>query len=91
MSEYLGINPENKKQARIFYCYLEANNLSEDRHACIVIEELSKRHKFKVLRAIPQTLFNGWDFWVEFDFYPTADYCLPSYCRKVKWKGIGVP
>ena len=60
-------NPENKNQARLFYCARTAFDHGEMRHPSIVIDEMAGNHNIKVLGKIPQSLFDGWDFWVEIE------------------------
>lgn len=85
-SPLLGINPNNTHQARVFFDMFLANEAGENRHPVTVVEELSKTLGFKILNRVPQSLFDGWDFWIEFDKPPK----LPDYFRAgIKWKRIG--
>lgn len=85
-SSLLGINPNNTHQARVFFDMYKANDAGENRHPVTVVEELSKTLGFKILNRVPQSLFDGWDFWIEFDKPPK----LPEYFRSgIKWKRIG--
>lgn len=65
-----GLNPENNKQARVFFNYLTMQDAGENRHASLVMQELGDKLGFKVIGAVPQTLFDGWDYWIEFDIAP---------------------
>jgi hypothetical protein len=40
---------------------------------------------FRILGAVPQSIADGWDFWIEFDGEPT----FPDYFTKRPWKPIG--
>jgi hypothetical protein len=80
-----GINQDNPKQARVFYDLFEAYKYGERRHPQIVMKELAERHGFRILGKVPQTLFDGWDYWIEFETPPD----LPPIFRDVPWKGIG--
>ena len=80
-----GINPENCKQRRLFYCYQAADGQGETRHAQVVMRELAEKHSFKILCAIPQSLGRGWDFWIGFETAPN----LPHYFNEGDWKPVG--
>ena len=80
-------NPENKNQVRYFYCARTAFDHGEMRHPSIVIDEIASKCHFKVLGKIPQTAFDGWDFWVEFE---DSIYVLvvPPFFMDYGWKPI---
>jgi hypothetical protein len=80
-----GMNPNNPKQARLFYDLIEACEYGEKRHPVVVMEELAKKYGFKILDRVPQSLFDGWDFWIEFEELPN----LPPIFRDVPWKRVG--
>jgi len=81
------LNPNNTKQARLFYCYDKASDAGEDRNATIVLQELSERLGFKRIGAVPQTMAYGWDFWIEFE---NGSPELPDYFMfGVPWEHIG--
>jgi len=80
-----GINPDNPKQARVFFDMIDADKVGEHRHPQIVMKEISEKHHFKIISCVPQSLFDGWDFWIEFDTFPE----LPPLFRKVDWKPVG--
>ena len=81
------INPDNRNQARLFFCMYSARDNKEDRHPQIVMNDLAIKHKFKILGAVPQTAFDGWDFWVEFDDIEEI-HELPPLFRFLEWKPI---
>lgn len=82
----LGINPNNPMQARVFYDFYTAYDVKEDRHPELVMKELSKKHNFTILFSVPQTIADGWDFWIEFKQKPN----LPTLFRDgITWKRIG--
>lgn len=80
-------NPANPKQRRLFYDLMSAAfECGEERHPQTVMRELSTRLGFTILGAVPQSLFDGWDYWVE-ESRP-VDY--PKFLqRSVPWKSIG--
>ena len=81
----LGVNPENDKQRRVFFCGWSANNVGEKRHPQIVMAELAKKYNFKILACVPQSIADGWDFWIESD--EIMD--LPDYLCDFIWKPVG--
>jgi hypothetical protein len=82
------VNPDNQKQARLFYDLREANDRGENRHPQIVMRELAGKHGFTILDSVPQSLFDGWDYWIESD--NLMDLHLPKFFREnVPWKAIG--
>ena len=87
--EIKGINPENKKQARVFYDLLSAvYEDKEVRHPLIVMRLLEVQYEFKIIGKIPQTLFDGWDFWIEAENIEQVLSQLPKYIKNVPWKGV---
>lgn len=82
-----GFNPSDKSQARVFFSYEAAFRAGEKRHASEIINELAAGQNFKVIGAVPQTLFEGLDYWIEFASAPE----LPNTFRDVPWKPVGQP
>ncbi len=80
-----GTNPDNPKQRRLFFDMIDAYEFGEKRHPQIAMKELAEKCKFKIIGCVPQSLFDGWDFWIEFDEEPI----LPPIFRSVPWKPIG--
>jgi hypothetical protein len=80
-----GLNPTNKKQARVFFSYLSAEDAGEARHAETVMTELAAEKGFAVIGKCPQTLFDGWDYWIEFHTAPE----LPLFFQDSPWKPVG--
>ena len=74
-------------QQYCFYCLESASEVGEDRHPQTVVRELAATLGFRVLGSLPQSLFTGWDFWIEMDESKTVT--LPSYLKAHKWKPIG--
>ena len=70
----LGI-PIRINKARLFLSYISAYNLGEKRHAQIIMKELSIKHGFVITESIPQSVGDGWEFFIEFDKTPK----LPDY------------
>lgn len=82
-----GINPNNNKQARIFLDLNELYYSGIKGIPCEIMNRLAYEHGLKILDCVPQTLFDGIDFWIEFDTYPEG---LPDIFRDVPWRPIGV-
>ena len=80
-------NPNNPKQARLFFCMFKAMELEENGHPVDIMMGLAIKHKFKIIDRIPQSLFDGWDFWVEFEDPKEIDL-LPKLFRNIEWKPI---
>jgi hypothetical protein len=81
-----GRNPDNHFQRRVFFHLRAANESGEKRHPQEAMRELAAMYNFGILAAVPQSLFDGWDFWIEESAnMPT----LPSYLLKVPWKSVG--
>ena len=81
-------NPENKNQVRLFYCLRTAFDHEEMRHPSIVMDEIAERCNLKVLGKIPQTAFDGWDFWIEVE--DSRDVLvLPPFLMDYGWKPVG--
>lgn len=80
-----GRNPENQSQRRVFFHAYAAYDVGEKRHPLTVMQELAERHGFRTLAAVPQSLFDGWDFWIEECAAPVAAPYLLDY----PWKPIG--
>jgi hypothetical protein len=82
----LSVNPENKNQARVFYCLRTANENGAKEHPQTVMIELGISHNFKILKSVPQSAADGWDFWIEYEEAPN----LPKYFRgNLSWTPIG--
>ena len=77
-------NPSNPSQRRVFFHGQSASEAGENRHPQIVMTELAQRHGFRILSAIPQSMHDGWDFWIE----GSAPIILP-YLLDYQWKSIG--
>lgn len=83
----MAVNPKNPNQMSLFFCSRTADDLGENRHPQIVMRELSEKHGFKVIGKTPQSLFDGWSFWIEYDKKEPKD--LPRYLRDVSWSEVG--
>ena len=88
--------PRQPNQHHRFYCMQSAADAGEHRHPQQVVRGLSEMHGFTVLGAVPQSLFDGWDFWIEYD--ANGDYddsteppAFPAYFRAASWKPINQP
>ena len=83
-----GQNPDNDKQYHVFFDLISAHLSGESRHPQIVMKELSRQFDFTILDAVPQSLFDGWSFWIEFNREPKD--LPPQYFREgVGWISIG--
>lgn len=83
--EQRSLNPDNPKQARIFYDLIDASRAGEDRNAMVVMREMADAMGFKLLGSTPQSIMEGWDVWIGFDAAPV----LPDYLRSVPWRSVG--
>lgn len=84
----LGINPQNHAQRRVFYDLNMAGDKGEARHPMVVMRELAQKHGFTLIGAVPQSLFDGWDFWIESTNIAVLD--LPCFFReRIPWKPVG--
>ena len=83
-----GLNPSNKNQAHLFFYSLAAHKNGEDRHPQIVMNEMAEELGFVILDKIPQSMHDGWSFWIEGE--NLAQHVLPDYFMEhVKWFKIG--
>lgn len=85
MKPFKGVNPENHSQARVFYHLQSADEAGLTGRAQKNMQLLADECGFRVIGSLPQTLFEGWDFWIEFDDLPE----LPDFMRDAPWKPIG--
>ena len=85
MNDMLGTNPENNKQRRVFFCAFTAADIGEKRHPQKVMAELAEKYQFKILSEIPQSMFDGWDIWIE----SSEAVELPKYLKVAQWKPVG--
>lgn len=85
MSPDKGINPSNPSQARVFFDAISAHYEGLGEHPQKVMDQLSPELGFRVLDSVPQSMMDGWDFWIEFDSMPI----MPKYFRDVPWKPVG--
>lgn len=83
--EQQSLNPENPKQARVFYDLIDASRAGEDRNAMDVMREMAGAMGFTLLGSTPQSMMEGWDVWIEFNEAPV----LPEYLRNVPWRSVG--
>lgn len=81
-----GINPENNHQMRLFLCSYMQADAKINGHPQEIMKKLSKENGFKILASVSQTIFDGWDFWIEFDTPPSN---LPNIFRDVPWTRVG--
>ena len=63
-----------------------AHDAGETRHPQTVVSELAESIGFTILAAVPQSLFDGWDFWVEFE--ESVKDIGPLF-RGYPWKPVG--
>lgn len=68
---------------RIFYDLWDAG----EGHAQIRMRNLSDKLGFKILGSQPQSLFDGWEFWVEFE----GTIAWPEYIRVLPWQEVSYP
>ena len=88
--------PRQPNQHHRFYCMLSAADAGEHRHPQQVVRDLAATHGFAILGAVPQSIADGWDFWLEYD--ANGDYddsteppAFPAYFRAASWKPINQP
>ena len=81
-----GINPENKHQMLLFLCSYMQSEAKISGHPQEIMKKLAEENGFKILESVPQSLLDGWDFWIEFDTPPST---LPNIFRDVEWKSVG--
>lgn len=86
MSQYSGQNPANPRQRRVFFHLQDAHESGEKRHPQIVMRELAATHGFTILAAVPQSLFDGWDVWIE---EPEGERVDRPYLLDYPWKPVG--
>lgn len=85
----MSVNPY-PRQHRFFYDMHAASDAGEHHHPQSVVRGLAHTHGFKVLDAVPQSLFDGWDFWIETVDDGPAPVITP-YFKAAAWKPIGEP
>ena len=88
--------PRQPNQHHRFYCMMSATEAGEHRHPQRVVRDLAATLNFVVLGAVPQSIADGWDFWIEYD--ANGDYddsteppAFPAYFRAASWKPINQP
>lgn len=79
------INPNNSHQARVLLSSQSQFMAGEERHPQIIFKELAEKLEFKILASVPQTMFDCWEFWIEFKEYPE----LPDYFYQNGWSPVG--
>ena len=83
----IAINPSNDKEGRLFYCLRTANENGEKRHPVIVMQELAIKYNFEIIGKVPQSLFDGWDFWIKFETKPNLP---PFFYTDIPWKSVNM-
>ena len=73
-------------QLLVFYSGWSADKCGEKRHPQIVMRDLAREHDFEILAAVPQSIADGWEFWIEWEGWPLY---LPEYIGVKAWKPIG--
>lgn len=71
-----------------FYDGIAASDANENRHPQVVVAELAETHGFRVLAAVPQSMFDGWDFWIDVGGQGPAPKVTPYFKAKA-WKPLG--
>lgn len=66
-----------KRTERLWLSLNAAHDAGEHRHAQRIMAELSERHGFEIVNAVPQSIADGWQFTVEV----TGEVPWPSYIR----------
>lgn len=74
-------------QQHRFYCTRSASDQNENRHPQEVVRDWSRSRGFTILDAVPQSIADGWDFWIE--VHEGQDLVFPSFFRACEWKPIG--
>ena len=85
--------PRQPNQHHRFYCMQSAADAGEHRHPQQVVRDLAATHGFTVLGAVPQSIADGWDFWLEYagNAHDGTAPAFPAYLRPAKWKPINQP
>lgn len=79
----VAINFDVPNVGRVF---LDMMDEPSGEHPQVIMASLAKELGFEVLAAIPQSIFDGWDFWIRFPGEPPE---MPNYFRPVPWKPVG--
>lgn len=72
---------------RVFLSLHAAHDSGDDRHAQVIMRELAARHGFQIVQAIPQSLFDGWEFVVETE----RAVAWPPFVRELPPLEVDVP
>ena len=80
------LNPNNPKQAKIFFDYIIAHSHGEHRHFYDVMDDLMVNNKFKIICVSPQAISDGINIWIEFESIPE----LPNYLSFSPWQDFCV-
>lgn len=78
---------QKPNQHHCWFCAYTAYEAGENRHPQEVVRELAKLHGFKILDQVPQSIADGWSFWIETSEAQVPD--LPKYFRVARWIPIG--
>jgi hypothetical protein len=81
-----GINPENKQQARVFFHLETCQDEGFIGHPQHEIKKLIPESA-NVIGCIPQSLYDGWDFWIDF----SGELLVHDVLFDFQWKPINQP
>lgn len=80
-------NPENPNQYHCWYDAIASHlDENENRHPQVVVRELAQAHGFQVLNCVPQSIADGWSFWIEVEGELPA---FPSFFKPKGWIPVG--
>lgn len=64
-----------------------ASDAGEERHPQEVVREFAALHSFKILASVPQSIADGWSFWIETSGEALPE--LPDFFRVAEWIPVG--
>ncbi len=80
------ICPTDSHVAHVFLCMIKQAECGNSERPQNLMRRLSNELDFEILGAVPQSMFDGWSFWIRFDKEPD----LPDMFRdKIKWVPVG--
>lgn len=82
-----GINPDNKLQSFYHYDLQEKDKQGVSDHPQDDMKRLSNELGFKILDAIPQSMGDRWDIWIESESEKQPE--VPDYFFAANWKPVG--
>jgi len=78
-------NPNNPKQRRLFYHTIAAEEFFHgEMHPTTGMNYLATIYNFTILKAVPQSMYDGWEMWVECE----EGEDIPEWLDSVRWTEI---